>query len=276
MTNRIVSASIGLPILLAAVWIGSPWFSAFVFIVAIIAALELTRLAGLWGDKFHFAIPVILSALFIAGVQGWVVNDEIPLTPYYHFAAIAVFALVARRLSISRNEARPYPAFGIALATSLYVGGLLSYALLLRDLEQGMEWTLLLLIAVFATDTTAFFIGRAIGRTPLAPSVSPNKTREGAIAGLVGAVFASVLAVNLLDIDAIIWEALILGLIIGTFAQFGDLVESSMKRKAGVKDSGILMPGHGGILDRIDSIVFTLPAVYYFVIWEVQQKGLLS
>lgn len=276
MTKRIVSASIGLPILLAAVWIGSPWFAAFVFIVALVASLELTRLANLWGDKFHFAIPVILSALFIAGVQRWVVSGEIPLAPYYHFAAIGTFALVARRLTISRNDERPYPAFGIALAVSMYAGGLLSYALLLRDLEQGMEWTLLVLLVVFATDTTAFFAGRAIGRTPLMPSVSPNKTREGAAAGLAGAVAVSVAAVNLLCLDAIIWEALILGMIVAALAQLGDLAESRMKRKAGVKDSGMLMPGHGGILDRIDSIVFTLPAVYYFVIWEVQQKGLLS
>ena len=270
MTKRIVSASIGLPILFAAVWLGSPWFAAFVFIVAIAASLELTRLANLWGDKFHFAIPVILSALFVAGAHRWVVTGEIPLQPYYHFAAIAVFPLITWRLTSDRNEERPYPAFGIALASTMYVGGLLSYALLVRGLEQGMEWMLFLLLVVFATDTSAYFVGRAIGRTPLAPSVSPNKTREGAAAGLVGAVVVSVVAVNLLRLDAVIWEALALGVIVGTLAQLGDLVESRLKRKAGVKDSGMLMPGHGGILDRIDSIVFTLPAVYYFIIWEVQ------
>jgi phosphatidate cytidylyltransferase len=190
--------------------------------------------------------------------------------------AIPAFALMTMRLVLSRNEERPYPAFGVVLAASVYVGGLLSYAILLRSVDQGREWMLLLLLVVFATDTTAFFGGRAFGKTPLAPNISPSKTREGAVAGMFGAVAASVLAANLLGIHAIMVETILLGVLVGALAQLGDLVESRLKRKAGVKDSGALVPGHGGILDRLDSIVFTLPAVYYFVIWEVQQKGLLS
>ena len=277
MTQRLATAFVGIPLLFAAVWIGPPWFSALVFIAALAAAYELSRLANLWGDKFHWGFPVVLSALFISAVHGWTRTGDTPLFGnYYHFMAIPAFALMTMRLVLSRNEERPYPAFGVVLAASVYVGGLLSYAILLRSVDQGREWMLLLLLVVFATDTAAFFGGRAFGKTPLAPTISPSKTREGAVAGMFGAVVASVLAANLLGIHAIMVETILLGVLVGALAQLGDLVESRLKRKAGVKDSGALVPGHGGILDRLDSIVFTLPAVYYFVIWEVQQKGLLS
>lgn len=146
----------------------------------------------------------------------------------------------------------------------------------LRGLEQGLEWTLVVLIGVMATDTAAYFAGRAFGKTPLAPKISPAKTWEGAAAGFLAAMLATGMATLMLDLRVIIWEALILGALIGSLSQLGDLAESRIKRRAGVKDSGWLIPGHGGMLDRIDSIVFTLPAVYYFVIWEVQRQGLLS
>ncbi len=277
MTQRLATACVGLPVVLLAVWVGAPWFSALVFIATLAAAYELSRLANLWGDKFHWGLPVVLSAIYISAVHGWAQTGEIPYVGnYYHFIAITALLLMTRRLVVSRDEENPYPALGIAVAVSIYVGVLLSYAILLRSVEQGREWTLLLLLVVFATDTAAFFAGRAFGKTPLAPNISPNKTQEGAVAGLFGAVAASVLAANLLGIHAIIWETIILGIIVGALAQLGDLVESRMKRKAGVKDSGVLIPGHGGILDRLDSIVLTIPAVYYFVIWEIQEKGLLS
>ena len=132
---------------------------------------------------------------------------------------------------------------------------------------------LLLLLVVFATDTSAYLVGRAIGRTPLAPSISPNKTREGAVAGLIGAVVASILANNLLGLSAIMWEAAALGVIIGVLGQLGDLAESRLKRKAGVKDSGWLIPGHGGILDRLDSILYVLPAVHLFIAYFLMRAS---
>ena len=93
---------------------------------------------------------------------------------------------------------------------------------------------------------------------------------------MLGAIAASVFSNSVLGLDAIIWEVAALGLIIGVLGQVGDLAESRLKRKAGVKDSGWLIPGHGGILDRLDSIVYVLPATHLFIIWEIQQKGLLS
>ena len=155
----------------------------------------------------------------------------------------------------------------MVIAPAAYVGGLLFYAPLLRGLEQGLEWVALLLVITFATDTCAFFGGKALGRHRLAPSISPGKTVEGAGGGLAGAMGASALAAWALGLDVATPAAVALGAAAGVAGQLGDLAESRMKRIAGVKDSGSLFPGHGGMLDRVDSIVFNLPVVYYFVLW---------
>lgn len=279
MSNRLISASIGMPILLTAVWLGLPWYSAFIFIVAMAAALEMMRLAGILQSKLCLAFTLILTAFFITGAHTRAITGEpysllIPYLDFINFEYVMLAAcyIAASRLAFDTGMMREL-GFVTALRTCIYVGGFLSYAVLLRGLEQGREWTLLVLIAVMATDTTAFLVGRAIGKTPLAPRISPGKTREGAAAGFIGAITATTCATIVMGLGVIIWEALILGAIVGVMAQLGDLVESRIKRNAEVKDSGWLIPGHGGILDRIDSIVFALPAVYYFVIWEIQSEG---
>lgn len=282
MSKRLVSASIGLPILLTAVWLGLPWYSAFIFIVAMAAALEMMRLAGILQSKLCLAFTLILTAFFITGAHTRALTGEpyslqIPFLDFldfinFEYVMLAACYIAASRLAFDAGMMREL-GFVTALRICIYVGGFLSYAVLLRGLDQGMEWTLLALIAVMATDTTAFLVGRAIGKTPLAPNISPGKTREGAAAGFLGAIAATTGAALVMGLGVIIWEALILGAIVGVMAQLGDLVESRIKRNAEVKDSGWLIPGHGGILDRIDSIVFALPAVYYFVIWEIQSEG---
>lgn len=282
MSKRLISASIGLPILLTAVWLGLPWYSAFIFIVAMASALEMMRLAGILQSKLCLAFTLILTAFFITGAHTRALTGEpyslqIPFLDFldfinFEYVMLAACYIAASRLAFDAGMMREL-GFVTALRICIYVGGFLSYAVLLRGLDQGMEWTLLALIAVMATDTTAFLVGRAIGKTPLAPSISPGKTREGAAAGFLGAIAATTGAALVMGLGVIIWEALILGAIVGVMAQLGDLVESRIKRNAEVKDSGWLIPGHGGILDRIDSIVFALPAVYYFVIWEIQSEG---
>ena len=277
MTKRLASAFVGLPILLGAVWLGSFWFAGLVFIAAAIAVLELARLANLWGDKFHPAFALVLTMLMlIPGLSRALGRNPDDSAFFLDIAAIVICPLAGWVMGSGRKLPIVDSSPVMILRMSIYLGLSLYYALQVRFLEEGREWTLLLLIVVFATDTFAYLVGRAIGRTPLAPDISPNKTREGAVAGLIGAVAASLLANNLLGLGAIMWEAAALGVIIGVLGQLGDLAESRLKRKAGVKDSGWLIPGHGGILDRLDSIVYVLPAAHLFIVWEIQQKGLLS
>lgn len=280
MLPRIVSAAVGLPILFYAVWVGPPWLSAAVFIVAIVATFEMWRLAKRWGEEFHIGPPLILTAFMILDAHGRAIgrSDDSGLSRWLagwleHPELIIVTIpsyLAAFRLMVGLERIGPPPMFFIGVAASLYAGGLIRHGLLLYGLDQGREWVFFALIVVFATDTSAYLVGRAVGKTPLAPRISPGKTLEGAAAGLLGAMTASGTAILMLGLEVIMWQALVLGALVGVFAQVGDLVESRMKRRAGVKDSGWLIPGHGGILDRMDSIVFAMPAVYYFVIWVIQ------
>ena len=134
----------------------------------------------------------------------------------------------------------------------------------LRLDDAGLQWTALAFLVTFATDTSAYAVGRAVGRRRLAPSISPGKTWEGAVGGLVGAAAAAAALVVLLDgIESNLLPAIALGLGVGVAAQAGDLIESKVKRLADAKDSGRLIPGHGGLLDRLDSLLPVFPLVYY-------------
>ena len=124
----------------------------------------------------------------------------------------------------------------------------------------------LALFTTFSSDTTAFFVGRALGKHHLAPRISPGKTWEGAIAGVFGSIIVSLILVNLFGLPLSYGWTILLGLLVSIFGQLGDLVESLLKRNMGVKDSGRLISGHGGFLDRIDSVVFAGIVVYYYVL----------
>jgi phosphatidate cytidylyltransferase len=151
-----------------------------------------------------------------------------------------------------------------------YVGLLGTHLIFLRDLHNGRDWVLLALFATFATDTAAYFVGKAIGERRLARHISPGKTVEGTAGGLICGALA-VIALNWLlglriEADQVLGLALLLPLV----AVIGDLGESLLKRGAGVKDASGLVPGHGGFLDRLDSILFCVPLLYYYILWVVE------
>jgi phosphatidate cytidylyltransferase len=158
---------------------------------------------------------------------------------------------------------------GLTLAGALYTGGLIGYAPLLAAQARGADqagafkWLLLVLLGTAACDTGAYLVGSLTGKHKLIPHISPGKTWEGLAGGVLGAVVAAVAFSGLLALS--LPQAIALGLLVCAAAVSGDLCESLLKRAAGVKDSGHLIPGHGGILDRIDSILFVLPAVYWFL-----------
>ena len=140
----------------------------------------------------------------------------------------------------------------------------------MRGLEDGKSWVFLAILATFGSDSAAYFVGRLFGKYKLAPSISPGKTWEGSIGGLLGAAAVSLLFLlpTPLKLTAYLnwWQLIIIGLLISVFGQLGDLIESLLKRNTGVKDSGKIFPGHGGMLDRTDSIVFAVVVVYYVYI----------
>ena len=150
-----------------------------------------------------------------------------------------------------------------------YVGLLGAHLVLLRELAEGRDWVYLTVFATFAVDTAAYAVGRTVGRRKLAPRISPGKTVEGTLGGLAGG-FAMVLLLNYF-LGIRLEAALIVPLaaLLPVAAVLGDLAESILKRGMQVKDASSLIPGHGGLLDRFDSLLFTFPVVYYFVTWVV-------
>jgi len=156
-------------------------------------------------------------------------------------------------------------SLGWALFGLFWVGWSFPHITLIKDLPHGELNLCLLLVVIVLTDSLAYFGGRKFGKTPLAPEISPKKTREGSLCGTVGSMLVgSLIAVNWLEFS---WPmALLLTFIISVLGQVGDLVESKMKRLCGVKDSGKVLPGHGGILDRLDSFLLTTPFFYYWML----------
>ena len=166
---------------------------------------------------------------------------------------------------------RPWFAFLFLLLGPVYVGFLLGHGLVIVDLAGddgylGRAWLLFTLLVVFACDTGAFAVGRLAGRHRMSPGISPNKTWEGAAGGFAASIGAAMVVGVAFDLTVPLWQQALIGAAASLAAQSGDLFESALKRAASAKDSGSIMPGHGGILDRMDSILFALPAVYYMLL----------
>lgn len=267
MMLRVATAAVGIPVLTLLIWAGAPTFSVLAATLSGIGAWEFCRLERERGSEPVVAVAVIWSVSLVgvghvlAEMSG---GDKIKALAFIAGTAYVAWQTRRARGRVSLGDWRA------TAAAALYPGAFLALAPPLRGLDQGREWVLLLVLVTFASDTSAYLVGKLLGRTPLAPSISPGKTLEGAVAGLAGAAVACIVLVLLLDLRASLPLALVLGLLMGIAGQLGDLAESRLKRWAEVKDSGSLMPGHGGVLDRLDSIVFNLALVYPFVIWGVQ------
>lgn len=267
LARRTVTAAVGLPLLALVVWAGSPWVTVVAAIAAAVGAAEFSAMLSRKGRR----PVVIVAALFAAAlvVAGHFVADGraayrvvLPVLGAGASAALAWSAM--RRSSAVAGDA------GLTAVAALYAGGLLLFVPLVRAEPDGREWLFLLFIGVFATDICAYAVGRTVGRHKMVPSISPGKTWEGAAGGLAGALAGVGIAAWGFGLGLAVWEALVLGALMAVVGQAGDLFESKLKRTAGVKDSGRLMPGHGGLLDRLDSILFNLPMLYLFVLWATR------
>lgn len=262
LKKRVIVALWGIPLLIAVVWFGEPWFTILVAIWGLLAVFEFYRMVTASKVLPLTYFGLIWTLLFI-------------LSPHFDYDFLIPLLLTSTVilsliwLLLRQRKEAAFTSWAWTIAGILYMGWLLSYLIALRGLDDGRNWVFLALFTTFGSDTTAFFIGRALGRHHLAPSISPGKTWEGAIAGVFGAIIVSLILVTLLNLPVNYAQAILLGLLVSIFGQLGDLIESLLKRTMGVKDSGKLLPGHGGFLDRIDSVVFAGVVVYYYVIWVV-------
>ena len=177
-------------------------------------------------------------------------------------ALVLGFALVALfRLKEIKGAAADV---ALVLMGFLYVPLLMAHLVLVRSLPNGVSWLFLIMVIVMAGDSAAYYVGSNLGKTKLYPAVSPNKSVEGAVGGLAGSVIGAVIAKFTFFPELAMADCFAAALLLGVLGQLGDLFESLMKRSCGVKDSGSIIPGHGGILDRLDSILFAAPAAYYY------------
>jgi len=263
LRQRIITAFVGLPLLIAAIWFGTPWFALIVTAMAIVGALEFYRMSQNANVKPNIYLGILWVALLV-------ISPYCPysLTTPLLITSVMVISLICILFWPSKEKA--FGNWAWTIAGIFYVGWMLSHWVGLRILENGREWVFFTFFATIATDTFAFFVGRAWGKHPMSPTISPSKTWEGAIGGFVGTILISLIVKAIFSLPAFslpinYWQAALLGGIISIFAQLGDLTESLLKRNTKTKDSGRLLPGHGGILDRIDSIIFSGVVAYYFV-----------
>ena len=251
MLARLLTTAVGLPVLVAIVWIGGYWFTGLVVIVSAVASWELCRIAAAWGQPPLTVSAVVLTACVVASGHYFAGFDYAGVT-----VVLGGVSLCAAMFLLTLHTVRgAYAPILVTVCIVLFIGGALFNAAFLGSVSNGREWIFFLLAVTFATDTCAYIVGKAIGSRKLAPTVSPGKTWEGAIGGLVGATCAGTIFAWGMGTD---WTWLLTAPILGVTGQMGDLYESKLKRLAGFDDSGTIFPGHGGVLDRLDSITFNL------------------
>ncbi|MBM4436813.1 MAG: phosphatidate cytidylyltransferase [Actinobacteria bacterium] len=239
---------------------GAAWWhpGALAALAALAAALGAYELGTLYAPT-GLRISRVASALLAAGlVARWAFEAPAQVWVDLTLGLLAGVTLL-RQLARPAAQGR-FTGWAITLAAAIYAGGLLGFGVALRRLPHGFLWVLLALGVTWACDTCAYLVGRRFGRHGFMTHISPRKTAEGALAGLAGTIAAVALFVPFLPIAA--WQVVPLGAGWAVAAQAGDLVESMVKRDLGVKDSSSFIPGHGGILDRIDSLLFVAPAVF--------------
>lgn len=281
LTQRVAVAAVGIPAVLVALYIGRWALGPLLALFCAGAALELYRMAEQRGIR-----PLRLPGAVGAGVLILITMARPTVegaAPFLWTALLVLVLTVALAVIWVRGVAgQPLISFAVTVIGAVLPAGSFGYVIFLRHLAVpsdpvsdawipmvGVTLVLYPLTATWMTDSAAYFAGKRWGRTKLIPSVSPGKTREGAVAGLVGGLLGGLL----ISLALRAWMGVPLspllgalgGLGLAAISQAGDLAESAWKREAGVKDSGTFFPGHGGILDRMDSLLFTIPAGYWWL-----------
>ena len=263
---RVLTAIFFIPILMLALWQGSPlWFVGLTVVAVMLGLYEygaLTRVGGL-----------ATGGLAVLGIMlSFYRGDHRPIPGILAGLVIVELLLALWRQRRLDDQSEALPTIAVRLAGVLYIGLLGGYLIGVRLLDSPIpllpaKLLTLFFVVVFAGDTGAYYTGRTLGRRKLAPRISPGKTWEGVAGGLAGNVLAGLIAHYTFFPELPVGQAVPLTLLMGFLGITGDLCESMIKRGAKAKDAGRLIPGHGGLLDRLDSMLFNAPVLYYYALW---------
>jgi phosphatidate cytidylyltransferase len=298
LRTRILTAAILAPLILLVVFLGEPWLSLLIGVAAFLALVEVVSLLDAAGYRPPQVLTILsgvaitaagLVSVNAANVGGVLTGIVSALDPPGLVGAtvIAVILLLAAAAFMRGDPKAGYVTWSMSVFGCAYVGLLLPTIALVAHLPapggtettpvgvlglgSGVAWTLTLVLIVWLYDTGAYLVGRRIGRTKLVEHISPAKTVEGFVGGIVAATIGAGIGAALIGLEW--WHPLIMGPLVGVAAQAGDLAESLLKRAAGRKESGFLVPGHGGILDRIDSFLFAAPVLAGYALLVAGRGG---
>jgi phosphatidate cytidylyltransferase len=283
LTRRVLFALVAAPLAIAVVLAGGPALAGLLAVASAIAAWEFFRIARAAGHAPLNDVGCALAGLFPLAVHARYLNL---VQPRLSYLAMVLILLLALSIWARGAAGKPLGAVATTVLGVLYTGGLLSFGYAIRNhpyaagglrlgaipIAAGGVLLGLPLVLTWATDIGAFFVGRTVGGRKLIPAVSPGKTISGAIGGVVVSVLITWVYVTwalrpVAQLALTTAGIIVFGVVVSGAAQVGDLVESLFKREAGVKDSGGLLPGHGGVLDRLDSLFFVLPTAYVLLGW---------
>jgi phosphatidate cytidylyltransferase len=259
LVSRILVTVVALPVVLYLVWLGGWWVTGLALIAALLALHEL------------YVMGRSLRPLVLAGYAGailTIVGAQAGGFPWMVGGAIATLPIAFVLYGIAETRQSATVAIGTTVLGVVWIALGLGHLVLLRDLpDHGRLAVFTVLLAVFADSTFAYFVGRLIGRHRLAPTISPGKSVEGFVAGTIAAVAVAFFALyEERESFLSIWQAVVFGVVVAAAEPLGDLFESAIKRDLQVKDSGRLLAGHGGMLDRVDSLLFAGPAALYAIL----------
>lgn len=256
--QRTITAIVALLVFIPFIIIGNMPFEIFIFVLATIGLFELLKMGAIQ----QYIVPTILAFLLL-----WIIllqGDFTLLSSYSKFELITIIVLLLLAYTVLLKNKFTFDQVGFILLATFYVGIGFYYLILTRDgsAQEGLKNIFFAFLIVWSTDTGAYLFGRAFGKQKLWPTISPNKTVEGALGGIVLACIVSTVFHVISPFPQSLFVVILVTIIASIFGQIGDLVESALKRNYGVKDSGNILPGHGGILDRFDSILFVIPLLH--------------
>ncbi len=264
--KKVLVGSLLVPPILFLIIIGPPAVLSVMVLLATFFALREFYMLALPNSQgierwMGIGLGVILSFLVIYG-------DLEAILPFFVLLLLLLSLLF---LAISQNLPSTLSSMGILLFGILYIGFLFPHVSLIRNMVEGRVWVLLLIVTVWAGDIFAFFSGSLFGRHKLYPKISPNKTYEGLAGGIVGSILVALVYSYFFIPRLSVGLCILLAFGLTILGQLGDFTESMLKRSAQVKDSGSLIPGHGGMLDRMDSFLFSAPFFYYFLLYFLKE-----